>query len=474
MKICSLLLLLAFAQAVPLHAAPPKKANQVSIAPAPAEEPLSDKFKLSVEGQAVPVYHTKVVGADRVAAAKADQERPGSSEATEEASFAYFDLRGSAEVTVQCQGKVEKAKILPSSLNIKPVVSGSNVSFKLNGPAQVTVEVNGDEIKSLHLFANPWDENPPKEGDPGVTYFGPGIHEVDNVQVTSGTVYIAPGAIIRGKPDPQVADGAVFMISGTNVVLRGRGIIDGSLCPRHSRHLIKVNAANHVRVEGVILTDCSKWNMPINASDHIDIENVKIFGWRGNTDGIDICNCRDVKVRGCFLRTWDDLVVVKTNRKGGPSERILVEKCTLWNELAHALSIGAELRDTVDDVRFQDCDVIHDKGREWTLRVFQCDAARIHDIVFSNIRVEESPRLISLWIGSSVWGRDKERGHIDGVRFESIAVASGSPATISLDGFDSTHLVEDTVFSNVTIDGQALKPEQILENAFVRRTVVKP
>jgi hypothetical protein len=466
-------LLLLLTLGLSVYAAPPKEADRVSIAPAPAGEPLSRKFTVSVGDQSAPVYCAKVSGCDRVAFAKANQEHPDSPEACAETSFAYFDLEGSTKVTVNCSGKVERAKILPSSLHIQPAISGSSVSFKLNGPAQVTVEVNGDDIESLHLFANPWDENPPKEGDPGVTYFGPGIHEVDNVPVTSGTVYIAPGAVVRGKPDPQVPDGAVFMISGSNVVLRGRGIIDGSLCPRRTRHLITVRNTHDVRVEGVILRDCSKWNMPINSSDRVTVENIKLFGWRGNTDGIDICNSRDVKVSGCFLRTWDDLVVIKTNRKGGPSERILVEKCVLWSEIAHALSLGAELRDSVSDVRFQNCDVIHDKGREWTLRVYHCDAAQIHNIVFSDIRVEESPRLISLWIGASVWGRDQERGHIDGVHFESISVAGG-PATISLEGFDATHLVENTVFSNVTIANRPLRLDQVRQNAFARDTVVKP
>ena len=35
--------------------------------------------------------------------------------------------------------------------------------------------------------------------------------------------------------------------------------------------------------------------------------------------------------------------------------------------------------------------------------VFHCDAAHVGNIRFGNIRIEESPRLISLWIGTFVW-----------------------------------------------------------------------
>jgi hypothetical protein len=38
-------------------------------------------------------------------------------------------------------------------------------------------------------------------------------------------------------------------------------------------------------------------------------------------------------------------------------------------------------------VLFADCDVIHDKGREWMLRVYHCDAARVADVRFENVTV---------------------------------------------------------------------------------------
>ena len=141
------------------------------------------------------------------------------------------------------------------------------------------------------------------------------------------------------------------------------------------------------------------------------IKNVKLIGYRANSDGIDICNSRDVTVDGCFIRTLDDLIVVKSDQGQGEVRKVVAKNCVLWNEVAHALSVGAELRENVDDVLFTDCDIIHDLGREWTLRVYHCDSARISNIRFENIRIEETKRLISLWIGKAVWTRDEARGH---------------------------------------------------------------
>ena len=203
------------------------------------------------------------------------------------------------------------------------------------------------------------------------------------------------------------------------------------------------------------------------------MKNVKLLGYRANSDGVDICNSRDVTVEGCFIRTLDDLIVVKADKGQGPSSRIVARNCVLWNEVAHALSVGAEIREDVDDVLFADCDVIHDKGREWTLRVFHCDAARVSNVRFENIRIEESPRLISLWIGKFVWTRDPERGHIQGVTFKDI-VAAADPLRIELTGFDETHTVSDVVFQDVRVNGRPLTGADVKANEFVRNLSVAP
>jgi hypothetical protein len=174
-----------------------------------------------------------------------------------------------------------------------------------------------------------------------------------------------------------------------------------------------------------------------------------------------------VTVEGCFIRTLDDLIVVKTDKGQGEARHIVARDCVLWNEVAHALSIGAELRENVDDVLFTNCDIIHDKGREWTLRVYHCDSARISNVRFENLRIEESPQLISLWIDKASWTRDSERGHIDGVTFKNIR-AVADPLRAELHGFDETHLVENVVFEGVVVNGKPISPAEVKTNAFVR------
>jgi hypothetical protein len=376
------------------------------------------------------------------------------------------------------------ARILPSTLDIKPTLDGRSVHFTLRDPTPVTLEINDSWVGALHLFANPPESQAPQAAAPNLLYFGPGIHEVSHIVVTNNqTVYLAPGAVVRAviRPDEpyQISSysglrtyAPTFLLRGTNIAFRGRGILDGTRCTTHARHLLSVQGRD-IDIEGVILRDSPTWTIPIRRSDRVHVHNVKLLGYRANSDGIDICNSQDVTVDHCFIRTLDDLVVVKTDQGQGPARRITVTDCVLWNEVAHALSIGAELREDVDNVRFARCDVIHDLGREWTLRVYHCDSARIRNVRFEELRIEESPRLISLWIGKAVWTRDDQRGHIENVVFKDIR-ARAQPLRIELRGFDATHTVDRVLFQDVFVNDKRLTAADLQTNAFVTAVTLQP
>jgi hypothetical protein len=476
-SICLLALLTAWA-------ATDAFAATVRVYPAPAGEELSTNYAVTVEGQGVPVYLAKVAPVETARRWKAMDDKTNSANYFDLVSFASFDMQGPVTVTVTCPEEVQSAKILPTSARIVPSIRGRTLTFTVPAPKPLTIEVNGRWTNALHVFANPPEIAAPRPGDPNVLYFGPGIHEITHLVVTNNqTVYLAGGAVVRGVIGPTEkfsisgysglrTYSPTLLLKGANITVRGRGILDGGRSTTHARNLLVVQGSD-IRIEGIILRDSSTWNMPIRRSDRVSVRNVKVLGYRANSDGIDICSSRDVTVEDCFLRTLDDLIVVKTDRGQGPSQRIVARNCVLWNEVAHALSIGAELREPVDDVLFTDCDVIHDQGREWTLRVYHCDSARISNVRFENLRIEESPRLISLWIGKAVWTRDDARGQIDGVTFQNIR-ATAKPLRVELKGFDETHLVENVLFRDVVVNGQPLAVGDVKTNEFVKTIRVEP
>ncbi|MDV7139134.1 glycosyl hydrolase family 28 protein [Maribacter sp. TH_r10] len=471
---------------------------KVNIYPAPEGIELSKAFTVKVEEQYVPVYKTKIPPSKPIPRLKPAGDYGF-------VSVASFDMNESVTVSIDCPERVESVKILPTSYGIKPNFEGNKITFQINKPGHVTVEVNGEWHESLHILANPFEENIPSPEDPNVIYFGPGIHDVTNITISDGqTIYLAGGAYLRcGTLDNEeeievrgrLRKQPTFILEGKNVSIRGRGIIDQSGIPKKiRRYTILAHKAKNVTIEGVTIFDPSHWTIPIQSCDKVHVDNIKIIGWRGNADGVDITSSRDVLVENCFMRTFDDAVVIKSFGGYGEVKNVHTRKCVVWNELAHSLSIGAEVHENITNVLFEDCDVIHDVGRETALRVYHCDDAVISDVTFDNIRIEEARRLISCWIGKTRWTETEERGHIKNVFFKNI-VATSAPidttltgfqdgldwkpyiikdhASMELVGFDEEHLVENIVFDNVVLDGKKVQAKQVNSNEFVKNIQFK-
>ena len=445
--------------------------SDVVVYAAPEGEELSAKFKVSVNGIDVPVYNARICTEDQQGRNKAGI--PAETERYYDITgFASFDIKkGPVKVCVSVNELIATAKILPTSFGIIPTIKDKTVTFEVDKPQQVTVEINGDHIRSLHLFVNPEETDIPNPDDPNVIYYGPGIHEITSVPVDDNkTVYIAGGAIVRGilsEEEQTSRRGASFVIRGKNISFRGRGIFDQGRVPRLRGCSIMSITVDNFNMEGVILCNSSTWTVSLRDCNKVHIDNIKLFGHRANSDGIDVNSSFDVLIENSFLRTWDDLIVIKTLRGSQQDAgRIRVRKCVLYNEIAHALSIGAELTRNVEDVSFEDCDIIGDHGREWTLRIYHTDKALIKNVRFENIRIEESVSFASLWINKAIWTTDSIRGHIEDVVFRNITVNnSGYPLhkEIEFFGFDAEHVINNVLIENVVINGRKVTQEDIVD-----------
>ena len=182
------------------------QANLV-IHPAPGEEEPATDFSLTVNG--LPVFTHRA----RVSAQPFNQVWPGYQrplEQTEIASFATWDMAEPVRVTIVSARPVKDVRVRPASYGIQPKVKGKTISFTLNKPGQLTVEVNGTH-RALHLFANPPEEHAPDPKDPHVRYFGPGVHCPGIIRMESHqTVYIAGGAVVYGAIVAEKADNIVI------------------------------------------------------------------------------------------------------------------------------------------------------------------------------------------------------------------------------------------------------------------------
>ena len=167
------------------------------VASAPDGEALSEFHEVLVDGVPAPVY------ACRVSAEPFNQVWPGYQrppEQTELAGFACWDMERPVSVEVRSQRQIESVVVRPRAAGIEPRVEGNRISFELDRPRHLVVEVNGPH-HALHLFASPPETDIPSPDAEGVRYFGPGVHRPGRITLASNeTVYIAAGAVVYGSP----------------------------------------------------------------------------------------------------------------------------------------------------------------------------------------------------------------------------------------------------------------------------------
>src|SRR5581483_9267423 len=276
----------------------------VVLYPAPKEEPRSADYQVTIGDQPVDVYTARVLDPP-FAGKEWDYGGPY--------SFCSFDVDGPAEVRVTSKRSLRNTIVRPATVKAKIRVEDDNtLVVSLSGPCKLSIEPEGKKGPLL-LFANALEKNPPKQGTPGLIYFGPGIHKPGKLVLTNNqTFYLAGGAVVKGG----------IQVQGDNVRIQGRGILDGSdwEWQKGPTPCVVMIHGTNVEVSGITIRGASHWTIVPRNSQNVIVRNVKICGGRvQNYDGINPCNSQDVLITDCFIRTDDDCVALKGLELSGPN-----------------------------------------------------------------------------------------------------------------------------------------------------------
>ena len=428
--------------------------------PAPAGDFLSSDYQVQAGGQKVDVYGARVL--DPPFAGK-EYDYGGAY------SFASFDMSGPVVVRITSERSLRNTVIRPQSDAVRLTVEDDHtLSLALARPCKISVEPDGRKGPLL-LFANPLEMNPPRNGDPNVVYFGPGVHKPEKISLGTGqTLYLAGGAVVKAE----------VYVQGENIRICGRGILDGSDWEWRKGpigNLIAIRDSRNVEVTGVTLRGSSHWTIVPAHSRNVTIRNVKLCNSRvQNDDGINPCNSQDVLITDCFIRSDDDCVALKGLDFSGSNsnvERITVENCTLWCDRARIFLLGHESRAAyMRRVTLRNLDIIH-----FTMTPFLFEPGedmRLEDIRVEDVRLhgEGQREFIRLRPVVNQYMRNKVPGFIRNVRFKNVTI-DGKPGEylVQIQGADAEHDVRDVTFEDVSIRGSMLTKEsahvQIREHA---------
>ncbi|NLG84851.1 MAG: hypothetical protein GX493_09670, partial [Firmicutes bacterium] len=226
---------------------------------------------------------------------------------------------------------------------------------------------------------------------------------------------------------------------------------------------ISFRGCQNVVVDGICLFNPAAWTLEAFKSTNVWINNVKIVSARPNSDGITIQSCTNVSVTDCFVRSWDDSLVVKGY--DGNVRNILFDNIQIWTDFAQSCEIGYECRAQVmEDISFRNITVLHNFHKA-VMSIHNSDTALVRHVRYENITVEDAQMgqgdgwnyLIDLWIGPSQWSRSgRERGWIEDVRFKNIRVLAGKKPMWRITGWDEEHQIEGVHLEDVMVLGEPI------------------
>lgn len=374
----------------------------------------------------------------------------------EDASAAYFDFEGDVEVSITYnKGIIKSSKVRPLSYDIKHKVEKNTITFKLNEPRNLSIEINDDIFHNLHLFANPLEDYEINKNDPNVIYFGPGIHEMKEEELiisSNQTVYLAGGAVLKNR---LVVDKA------ENVKILGRGIICHTV-----KHGVRISNSKNVYVEGILATQCST-----GGSDGVVIRNVKSISYYGWGDGMNVFASNNVLHDRVFCRNSDDCTTVYGTRLGyeGACKNITMTNSVLWADVAHPIFIGihgnADEPEILENLNYVNIDILD--HRETQLDYQGCMAINagdnnlIRNVRFENIRVENfrKGQLVNIRIfDNEKYCKAPGKG-IENVLFKDITYTGDNAEISIIAGYDSERKVKNIRFENLSINGQIISDD---------------
>lgn len=375
------------------------------------------------------------------------------------ASMVYFDFEGKVEIMVKKNNDiVDHVKIRPLSKLIVPNVKENTVTFSIDKPMKLSLEVNGDRLQNLHIFANSIEKNKPDPNDPNVIYFGPGVHQPkdlpgDVFQIPSGkTVYVDGGAIVKAK----------FLVDKAHdVKILGRGIV---LQPQRG---VEIRHSKNVTIDGLIFINPKHYTIYGGESTELTIKNIKSFSSEGWSDGIDLMSCSNVEIDDVFMRNSDDCIAIYGHRWDfyGDARNYEIKNSTLWADIAHPTNIGihgdAEHGgNVIENINFSNIDILeHDEDdvvAQGCMAICVSDNNTARNISYTDIRIEsiQEGRIFNFEVCFSEKYSAAAGRNIENISLKNITYNGGHVNSSIIKGYNSERAVKNITIQNLKINGK--------------------
>ena len=404
---------------------------------------MSPYWSCTVSGAEIPVY--------AVMSYNEDQNR-GVLQSF--ATVYVVDFADGLDVTLTATDKqIGSAVILPAKYGAVADVNQNRVRFTATATGAYTCLVNGDSLTdAVTVFVKEYTDeeaqiNLYKEqyGADRVKVFPAGFYEVEYIDTENcDVIYFCRGSYVCAKHlydvrgDEEAAalpprKTFLDIYERDGFIIDGAGTVDFNRLDRNERSLMNVSHGKNCSFTGLTFINPPVWTVTVYATADSTIDDFTIFGYRTNSDGINICGCINMEIKDCFARNGDDCYSVKTMNAEYTAENITFRNCIGWSNKCRCFGITGEVYAPIENITFTDCDVLYrnanwDNDRVASLTVaVEMGGAPINNVLFENINIyRDDGRPFYCIINNEI-----ENCKVSGVVFRNVTYNAAEQAKIA-------------------------------------------
>ncbi len=223
--------------------------------------------------------------------------------------------------------------------------------------------------------------------------------------------------------------------------------------PSKYGRLVVFEDCKNIHVDNIIFKDSAYWTFRTTRCEDLVIENLVINNNRHvcNTDGIDLMQTSNVKIRHCFLSCADDGIVLKNaiwEGCNGAMSNISISDCEIIS-CTNAFKIGTETTYPITDVLIENCKLFMTDlypGSVSGISIESVDGAKVKNITAKNIEMDRCTCPIFLRLGNRNRAAKVNEQSATAVEFGVKAEGRG----VDKKSFDMAGEMENITLENIT------------------------
>lgn len=184
--------------------------------------------------------------------------------------------------------------------------------------------------------------------------------------------------------------------------------------------LIEFADCQNVTVKNVLLTNAACWVQTYDKCVNVEIDSVRVRSdayW--NNDGMDISDCKNVRVTNCVIDSADDGICLKSHSYDHYCDEVYIANCTVRSS-ASAIKFGTMSRGGFKNVTIEHIKV-HNTFRS-AIAIESVDGGFLENIVINDIHAVNTGNAIFIRLGNRKRKKTEGAGTLKNVLIKNVKV----------------------------------------------------